>query len=46
MSARVLVTGAASGIGAATASALRARGCRVIGLDLGAVTVLVDGVGG
>ena len=34
MSARVIVTGAASGIGAATVEALRARGCRVVGLDL------------
>jgi NAD(P)-dependent dehydrogenase (short-subunit alcohol dehydrogenase family) len=31
---RVIVTGAASGIGAATAEALRARGARVIGLDV------------
>ena len=31
---RVLITGAAGGIGAATAAALRARGARVIGLDL------------
>jgi NAD(P)-dependent dehydrogenase (short-subunit alcohol dehydrogenase family) len=34
VSARVLVTGAASGIGAATTQALRARGCRVVGIDL------------
>ena len=34
MSARVLITGAASGIGAAAAAALRDRGCRVVGLDL------------
>ncbi len=34
MSARVLVTGAASGIGAATVDALRRRGCLVVGLDL------------
>ena len=34
MSARAIVTGAASGIGAATAQELRARGARVIGLDL------------
>ena len=32
--ARVLVTGAASGIGAATVAALRSRGARVMGLDL------------
>ncbi len=31
---RVLVTGAASGIGAATTAALRHRGCEVLGLDL------------
>ena len=36
MSARVLITGAASGIGAATAAELRARGARVAGLDLNA----------
>ncbi len=34
MSARVIVTGAASGIGAAAADALRARGAQVVGLDL------------
>ena len=34
MNARVIVTGAAGGIGAATATALRARGCAVAGLDL------------
>jgi NAD(P)-dependent dehydrogenase (short-subunit alcohol dehydrogenase family) len=34
MSKRVLVTGAASGIGQAAAAALRERGCTVIGLDL------------
>lgn len=34
MSARVLITGAAGGIGAATASMLRTRGARVAGLDL------------
>ena len=33
MSTRVLVTGAASGIGAATVTALRSRGCAVVGLD-------------
>jgi NAD(P)-dependent dehydrogenase (short-subunit alcohol dehydrogenase family) len=32
--ARVLITGAASGIGAATVSALRERGAYVVGLDL------------
>jgi NAD(P)-dependent dehydrogenase (short-subunit alcohol dehydrogenase family) len=34
MSARVIVTGAAGGIGGAATAALRARGARVIGLDL------------
>ena len=34
MSRRVIVTGAASGIGAAAADELRARGARVVGLDL------------
>lgn len=33
---RVLITGAAGGIGAATAAALRARGARVVGLDIAA----------
>ncbi|MEA2368220.1 MAG: hypothetical protein QOH38_938 [Thermoleophilaceae bacterium] len=36
MSARVLITGAASGIGAATADELRRRGARVVGLDVNA----------
>lgn len=36
MSARVLVTGAAGGIGAATCERLRARGARVAGLDVAA----------
>ena len=36
MSARVIVTGAAGGIGGAATAALRARGVRVIGLDLAA----------
>ena len=36
MSKRVLITGAASGIGAATAQELRQKGCRVAGLDLNA----------
>jgi NAD(P)-dependent dehydrogenase (short-subunit alcohol dehydrogenase family) len=31
---RVIITGAASGIGEATAEALRGRGCSVVGLDL------------
>ncbi len=34
MSARVLITGAAGGIGAAAAAELRRRGARVVGLDL------------
>ena len=34
MSARVIITGAAGGIGGAAAEALRANGARVIGLDL------------
>ena len=36
MSARVLITGAAGGIGAATAEKMRAKGARVVGLDLDA----------
>lgn len=40
MSKRVIITGAASGIGEATAGALRGRGCTVAGLDL----VAEDGV--
>jgi len=36
MSKRIVITGAASGIGAATAEALRAKGARVVGLDLDA----------
>jgi NAD(P)-dependent dehydrogenase (short-subunit alcohol dehydrogenase family) len=31
---RVVITGAASGIGAETVAQLRAKGCRVVGLDL------------
>jgi NAD(P)-dependent dehydrogenase (short-subunit alcohol dehydrogenase family) len=34
MSKRVIITGAASGIGAATAARLRERGAQVVGLDL------------
>jgi NAD(P)-dependent dehydrogenase (short-subunit alcohol dehydrogenase family) len=36
VSKRVIITGAASGIGAATAKELRARGAQVVGLDLNA----------
>jgi NAD(P)-dependent dehydrogenase (short-subunit alcohol dehydrogenase family) len=36
MAERVLITGAASGIGAATAAELRRRGAEVVGLDLNA----------
>ena len=36
MSQRVIITGAASGIGEASAGALRGRGCQVIGLDVNA----------
>jgi NAD(P)-dependent dehydrogenase (short-subunit alcohol dehydrogenase family) len=36
MSERVIITGAASGIGAAAAQELRSRGARVVGLDLNA----------
>ncbi len=36
MSARILITGAASGIGAATMAELERRGARVIGLDVNA----------
>lgn len=36
MSARVIITGAAGGIGAAAAASLRARGARVVGLDINA----------
>ena len=38
MSKRVLITGAASGIGAATANELRSQGARVVGLDLNATS--------
>ena len=36
MAKRILITGAASGIGAATMAELRRRGQRVIGLDVNA----------
>lgn len=38
MSERVVITGAASGIGAAAANELRSQGARVVGLDLNAVS--------
>jgi NAD(P)-dependent dehydrogenase (short-subunit alcohol dehydrogenase family) len=41
MSKRVLITGAASGIGEATAESLRRRGCAVAGLDVNAVDDVV-----
>ena len=41
MSKRVIITGAASGIGEATAEALRAKGCSVVGLDVQARDDLV-----
>ncbi|WP_280443899.1 SDR family oxidoreductase [Nocardia brasiliensis] len=39
---RYVITGSASGIGAATASILRARGARVIGCDLNDADVIAD----
>ena len=41
MSKRVIITGAASGIGEATAKALRERGAQVVGLDLTAGADLI-----
>src|SRR3954471_664568 len=41
MAARVIITGAASGIGAATATQLRERGANVVGLDITASGDLV-----
>jgi len=41
MAKRVIITGAASGIGAATAAELRRRGDRVVGLDLNAAAEIV-----
>jgi NAD(P)-dependent dehydrogenase (short-subunit alcohol dehydrogenase family) len=38
MSPRVVITGAASGIGAATAASLRGRGAHVVGLDINATS--------
>jgi NAD(P)-dependent dehydrogenase (short-subunit alcohol dehydrogenase family) len=42
MSRRVLITGAASGIGAATVEALRARGAQVVGLDINGSDEIVE----
>jgi NAD(P)-dependent dehydrogenase (short-subunit alcohol dehydrogenase family) len=41
LSTRVIITGAASGIGAAAAARLRERGARVVGLDLNASGELI-----
>src|SRR3954464_11543030 len=41
MAARVIITGAASGIGAAATEQLRARGAQVVGLDINASGDLV-----
>jgi NAD(P)-dependent dehydrogenase (short-subunit alcohol dehydrogenase family) len=41
MSKRVIITGAASGIGEATAAALRAEGAEVVGLDVNAASDLI-----
>src|SRR3954452_19384840 len=41
MDTRVIITGAASGIGAAAAAQLRERGARVVGLDINASGDLV-----
>jgi NAD(P)-dependent dehydrogenase (short-subunit alcohol dehydrogenase family) len=42
VSARVIVTGAASGIGAAATAELRRRGARVVGLDINASDEIVE----
>jgi NAD(P)-dependent dehydrogenase (short-subunit alcohol dehydrogenase family) len=42
MSARVIITGAASGIGAATVEKLRARGASVVGLDVKAGDGIIE----
>ena len=39
---RVIITGAASGIGAATAAALRRRDCQVVGLDVTAAEGVIE----
>jgi NAD(P)-dependent dehydrogenase (short-subunit alcohol dehydrogenase family) len=41
LSKRVIITGAASGIGAATATALLGRGAQVVGLDLNALDGII-----
>ncbi|MEA2442695.1 MAG: hypothetical protein QOH76_4119, partial [Thermoleophilaceae bacterium] len=42
MSKRVIITGAASGIGAATVEQLRKRGATVVGLDLNASGDIIE----
>ena len=44
--ARVIITGAASGIGAAAVDKLRARGARVVGLDLNGSDEIVEHLDG
>jgi NAD(P)-dependent dehydrogenase (short-subunit alcohol dehydrogenase family) len=41
VSARVVITGAASGIGAATVEALRSKGAQVVGLDINASAEII-----
>ena len=42
MSKRIVITGAAGGIGSATVALLRARGCSVVGLDLAGADLECD----